>query len=68
MSKNISKNNRIEEVWKKQQEYKEVHYLPRGVVPITLVLAFIVSDYTFISQLLDFYFYDEAWRGIFEVV
>lgn len=64
MSKRFSGNNKMEKLWKKQWKYKEVHYLPRGIVPIALVLVFIVSDYTFISQLLNFYFYDEAWRGI----
>jgi len=61
---NMKKINKIEEMWKEQQKHKEVHYLPRGIVPVILVIAFIISDYTFISQLLDFYFYDEAWRGI----
>jgi len=64
MKKYTTKNAEIEQYYKTVQSYKEVHYLPGGWAAVGLILAFIVSDYTFISQLLEYYFVDEAWRGI----
>ena len=34
-----------------------------GLVPSVLIAAFIVSDFSFISQLLEYYFVDAVWRG-----
>lgn len=64
MSKFKTKSNRIEDMWKEQENNSKIHYLPRGVVPVILVMLFIFSDYIFISQLIDNYFYDAAWKGV----
>lgn len=63
MSKLKTRSNRIEDMWKEQENNAKIHYLPRGVVPVALILLFVFSDYMFISQLLDYYFCDEVWKG-----
>lgn len=47
-----------------EKDYKEIQYLPRSGIAIALILAFIVADYCFISQLLEYYFVDEVWRSV----
>ena len=31
---------------------------------ISLIVAFIISDFCFISQLIEYYFVDEVWRSV----
>lgn len=61
----LRKKNGVENCIKiKEKDYKEIHYLPRSGVAISLIVAFIISDFCFISQLIEYYFVDEVWRSV----
>ena len=48
----LRKKNGVEKCIKiKEKDYKGIHYLPRSGVAIFLIVAFIISDYVFISNL-----------------
>mgnify|MGYP004661610097 FL=1 len=61
----LRKKNGVENCIKiKEKDYKGMHYLPRSGVAISLIVAFIISDFCFISQLIEYYFVDEVWRSV----
>lgn len=61
--KNNRKNTmtKIEDIWKTQQDFNEIHYLPKGMAAILLIIAFTCSDFLFIKQIVEYYFTEAEW-------